>query len=1053
MAVKSADVETELIDSVCARIRERLPPDQAGPAMEFARQFYHWVPAADLTDRDPLDLYGAAVAHWNLAQQRAPGEMKVHVYNPNFEHHGWASAHTVVQMVTDDMPFLVDSVTMELNRLDYSIDLVIHPVIRVVRDAEGQLTDVVEPGVESEHAVPESIIHAEVVHEPGKERLAELREHLERVLGDVDAAVRDWAAMRGRLTEISSRLELEPPPIDAGEVREVRQFLDWVADDHFTFLGYREYRFEDGVGLHAVEATGLGILSGRAATPLTKLNDKALALAKAPHLLVLTKANSRATIHRPAYLDYIGVKRIDADGRVTGEQRFLGLYTSRAYKQSPLDIPLIRGRVKDVLQRAAFPPASHDAKALLEILETYPRDSLFQIETDELFEIAIGLLGLGERQQLRLFARRDPLDRFMACLVAVPRDRFNTANRVKIGDLLSEAFGGTQTDWSLYLSESRLVRVHYIIHLAPDATGDYDLAELETRLVNATRAWTDDLRDALHEEHGEELGAQLYRRYQNAFPAGYEADQMARSAVADITRLDELADDGPILTLYRPLELTVGNAARCRLFSSTGISLSDVLPTFENMGARVVDEHPYEITPAGSDPLWIYDFGLRCAAEDLEEVREPFSDTFLGVWRGELENDGFNALVLRAGLTGREISVLRAVAKYLRQAGIAFSDRYMEQTLLGHPEIAALLVRMFVARFDPDDRDPQARGSLAVGIEEAIEHAVDEVQSLDEDRILRSFLSVVQAITRTNYFRRGAWPPGSSDGVGTDDDLPRPFLSFKLDPDKLSLLPLPRPRFEIFVYSPRVEGVHLRGGKVARGGIRWSDRREDFRTEVLGLMKAQMVKNALIVPVGSKGGFVLGSRQRRLGRLRLLARGCVRVRRLARIRPQGDGDHSPRRVGIGQAPLPRARDRHPDDRFHGRRDRRHGGRRVRQRNAAVASHQVACRVQPPARVPRSEPRPRDQLRRAPAAVRAPAVGLERLRREPDLGGRRRLSPLGEVDPDLTAGPGRARDGGPRRAGAQRCDPRDDRRAGRSALERRHRHVRKGFDRDPRRCGR
>jgi glutamate dehydrogenase len=605
-----------------------------------------------------------------------------------------------------------------------------------------------------------------------------------------------------------------------------------------------------------VQETGLGILSGRPATPLTKLNEKAMALAKAPHLLVLTKANSRATIHRPAYLDYIGVKSIDADGRVTGEQRFLGLYTSRAYKQSPLDIPLLRGRVKDVLQRAAFPSTSHDAKALLEILETYPRDSLFQIETDELFEIAIGLLGLGERQRLRLFARRDPLDRFMACLVAIPRDRFNTANRERIGALLSEAFDGTLSDWTLYLSESRLVRVHYIIRLEPDAPSDYDLAELESRLVQATRAWTDDLRDALHEEHGEEAGGQIYLRYQNAFPAGYRADEMARSAVADITRLEELSGGDPILTLYRPLELT-GNAARCRLFSATAVSLSDVLPTFENMGARVVDEHPYEITPAGSEPLWIYDFGLRCTAEDLETVRDTFSDAFLGVWRGELENDGFNALVLRAGLTGREISVLRAIAKYLRQAGIAFSDRYMEQTLLRHPEIAALLVQMFIARFDPDDRDPQARGSLAAGIEEAIEHSVDEVQSLDEDRILRSFLSAVQAMTRTNYFRGGAWPPGSSDATDGGAEVPRPFLSFKLDPERLPLLPLPRPRFEVFVYSPRVEAVHLRGGKVARGGIRWSDRREDFRTEVLGLMKAQMVKNALIVPVGSKGGFVL----------------------------------------------------------------------------------------------------------------------------------------------------------------------------------------------------
>jgi glutamate dehydrogenase len=864
MAVKPAEVESALIDSVCARIRELLPSDQANACEAFVRQYYHWVPAEDLSDREPLDLYGAALAQWKLAQHRAPGESKVRVYNPVFEQHGWASPHTVVELVTDDMPFLVDSVTMELARQGHGIDLVIHPVMRVRRDAGGRLVELLEPDESASDAQPESVLHAEVVREADRGRLSELHDGIARVLGDVEAAVRDWSAMRERMTELATELERRPPPIDEREVGETEAFLDWLVDDHFTFLGYREYKFEDAedtIGLRALDGSGLGILSGRPATPLTALRPKALALARAPHLLVLTKANSRATVHRPAYLDYVGVKTIGEDGNVTGECRFLGLYTSAAYKQSPLAIPLLRGKVKAVLERGGFPPASHDAKALLEILETYPRDSLFQIEADELFEVAIGLLGLGERQRLRLFARRDPLDRFMACMVCVPRDRFNTENRERIGRLLRDGFGGTQTDWSIYLSESLLVRVHYIVHLPPDAPEDYDLAEIEARLVQATRAWSDDLRDALNDEHGEELGAQLFERYGTAFPPAYRADWLARSAVGDIARLEELAgtaaDRGPILSLYRPAE-GADDAVRCKLFSASEVALSDVLPTFENMGARVVDEHPYELTPSDSKPMWLYDFGLQCTPQDVEGVGEAFEDAFLGVWRGELENDGFNALVMRAGLTGREITVVRAIAKYLRQAGIAFSDRYMEQTLLAHPEIAALLVRLFVARFSPDDRDGGARDSLARGIEEAIAHAIDEVQSLDQDRIMRSFLSVVQAILRTNYFRPG------------DGDQPRPCLSFKLDPSKVPLLPLPRPRFEIFVYSPRVEGVHLRGGKVARGGLRWSDRPEDFRTEILGLMKAQMVKNALIVPVGSKGGFVVkrppadGSREAQL---------------------------------------------------------------------------------------------------------------------------------------------------------------------------------------------
>ncbi len=868
MAVKPADLESELINAVCERIRERLPEGQAGPCESFVRQYYHWVPAADLIDRDPLDLYGAALAHWNMMQRRAPAESKVHVYNPDFEQHGWSSPYTVVELATDDMPFLVDSVTMELGRQGYGIDIVIHPVMRVRRDADGQLIELLEPDADAPDAISESVLHAEVVREPDTARLKELHDGVARVLGDVEAAVRDWTAMRAKMSDLATQLEQRPPPIDGDEVSEVKAFLDWAVNDHFTFLGYREYEFDgtgEEIGLRALDGSGLGILSGPAATPLTPLAGKALALAKAPHLLVLTKANSRSTVHRPAYLDYIGVRIIGADGQVTGERRFLGLYTSAAYKQSPLEIPLLRGKVKDVLDRAGFPPATHDAKALLEILETYPRDSLFQIETDELFEVAIGVLGVGERQRLRLFVRRDPLDRFMACMVCIPRDRFNTETRELIAELLRDGFGGTQVDWALYLSESLLVRVHYIVHLPPDAPTGYDVSELEARIVHATRAWTDDLRDALVEEHGEELAAQLYKRYASAFPAGYRADWVARSAVADIARLDELVageGSGPIISLYRPLEVAA-DVVRCKLFSAAGVSLSDVLPTFENMGARVIDEHPYEITPTGSGPLWIYDFGLRGAAQDVEAVRDAFQDTFLGVWRGELENDGFNALVIRAGLTGREITILRGIAKYLRQAGIAFSDRYMEQTLLAHPEIAALLVRMFVARLDPRDRESGAREALAQGVEEALEHAIDEVASLDQDRILRSFLAVVRAILRTNYFRPG------------DDGRSRPFLSFKLDPAKVPLLPLPRPRFEIFVYSPRVEGVHLRGGKVARGGLRWSDRREDFRTEVLGLMKAQMVKNALIVPVGSKGGFVVKRPPAEGGREALLEEGIA----------------------------------------------------------------------------------------------------------------------------------------------------------------------------------
>ncbi|HET9721318.1 MAG TPA: NAD-glutamate dehydrogenase [Solirubrobacteraceae bacterium] len=849
MAVRTTEAEAELIAGVCERVRERVPSDQAGSCEAFVRQYYHWVPPVDLAGRSSLDLYGAAVSHWNLTAQRHRGEVKLHVYNPEFERHGWQSPHTVIEVVTDDMPFLVDSVTMELSRSGYGTHLVIHPVIRVVRDGADHLIGVTDPTGGPPEAEAESILHVEIDRENDPERLAELAERIERVLGDVSRAVEDWQPMRERALALVEELADGHAPVSEPTLAEIRSFLRWLTEDRFTFLGYREYdliREPSSYGqrgrLQAVPDSGLGILRGAPASPVTSLSERAFGLAVDDSPLLLTKANSRATVHRPSYLDYVGVKRFDAEGRVIGERRFLGLFTTAAYKESPLAIPLLRGKVNYVLERAAFPPDSHDAKALREICESYPRDSLFQIDSEELFRIAMGILGLGERQRVRVFAHSDVLERFVTCLVCLPRDRFNTENRLRAGDILLDALDGSHFDWSLQLTESTIAKVHYIVHTR-DGVPPYDEQEIESRIVTAIRAWSDDLRDALVEEHGEQAGLRQWRRFEHAFPPAYRADWMARSAVGDVARIEELEKRrDPILRIYRPLEAEP-DTMRCKLFSLTRISLSDVLPTFEHMGARVIDERPYEITPADGPSLWIYDFGMRSKIEEVEKIHDLFEEAFLGVWRGELEDDALGALVLRAGLTGREITVLRAIARYLRQAGVPFTDSYIQRTVIGHPDIAVLLLRLFGARFDPDWQD-QAKAERLSG---EIVAAIDAVPSLDEDRILRSFHAVVCATLRTNYYKRNESAPGR----------PPAYLSFKLDPEQIPLLPAPRPRFEIFVYSPRIEGVHLRGGRVARGGIRWSDRPEDFRTEVLGLMKAQMVKNALIVPVGSKGGFVL----------------------------------------------------------------------------------------------------------------------------------------------------------------------------------------------------
>ncbi|HYZ05276.1 MAG TPA: NAD-glutamate dehydrogenase [Rubrobacter sp.] len=847
-------VKDELLDKVVARIKEQLQEDQAPRVEEFARQYYGWIDTEDLEDRSPIDAYGAALSHWSFAGRREPGEWKIRVYNPHFEEHGWQSTHTVIEMVNDDMPFLVDSTRMEINRQGYAIHMILHPVMKVRRDAEGRLIDILPPDADGEDIISESVIHVEVDRQTEPFVLEDLKQSIENTLADVKASVEDWPEMRRRVGDIVSVLEENPPDFEPEDLAETRAFLEWVDADNFTFLGYREYDLTTQNGeevLCAVQGSGLGILrqseSGPVSRALAELPPDVRRLVRTPKLLNLTKANSRATVHRPSYLDYIGIKKFDESGAVTGERRFLGLYTFSAYSASVFDIPLVRRKVRYVLQRSGFPEGSHNEKDLLEILETYPRDELFQISKEELFEIAMGILHLQERQRVRFFVRRDTYGRFFSCLVFVPRDRYNTVIRERMQDILLKAFDGANVEYNVRLSESVLARIHFIIYTQPGETPEYDEAEIEGRIVETTRSWTDNLYDAMIEQCGEERGIELFRKYRDAFSPGYRAGFLPRTAVSDVQRMETLKSDDDLgMSLYHPIE-EPKDFLGFKLFRlGEQVLLSEILPLLEDMGVEVVDERPHEVKPAGCPPVWIYDFGLvHEAGDELQtgEVKEIFQDAFVRAWRGAVENDGFNRLVLRARLTWREISILRAYCKYLRQTGSTFSQDYMEDALVTNQHIARLIVDLFEARLDPSRQNKA--GAESGRLKEEIEQALEAVESLDEDRILRTFLDITLATLRTNYYQ------------STPDGDPKPHLSFKLDPERIPGLPRPLPRFEIFVYSPRTEGVHLRGGEVARGGIRWSDRREDFRTEILGLMKAQTVKNAVIVPVGAKGGFVV----------------------------------------------------------------------------------------------------------------------------------------------------------------------------------------------------
>ncbi|MFH8340233.1 NAD-glutamate dehydrogenase [Streptomyces sp. AM6-12] len=891
MQTKLDEAKAELLERA-ARVAENSPvgghlptgstgegspdtPDNESTLAFLQRYYLHTAPE-DLDDRDPVDVFGAAVSHYRLAENRPQGTANVRVHTPTVEENGWTSSHTVVEVVTDDMPFLVDSVTNELTRGGRGIHAVIHPQFVVRRDLTGKLLEIlptpatsVDPAELPHDAHIESWIHVEIDRETDRADLKEITSDLLRVLSDVREAVEDWDKMREAAARIAGELESEPVPADLpeAEVAEARELLRWLAADHFTFLGFREYELRGDDTLAAVPGTGLGILRSDpqhdeddqhpVSPSFERLPADARAKAREHKLLVLTKANSRATVHRPSYLDYIGVKKFDKDGNVVGERRFLGLFSSAAYTESVRRVPVIRRKVAEVLDRAGFSPNSHDGRDLLQILETYPRDELFQTPAAELQSIVTSVLYLQERRRLRLYLRQDEYGRYYSALVYLPRDRYTTGVRLRIIDILKEELGGISVDFTAWNTESILSRLHFVVRV-PQGTelpelSDADKDRIEARLVEAARSWVDGFTEALNAELGEERAAELLRRYNNAFPEGYKADHTPRAAVADLVHLERLTEEPGndfALSLYEP----VGAAPDERRFKiyrkGASVSLSAVLPVLQRIGVEVVDERPYELRCSDRTTGWIYDFGLRLPkalgagnGDYLgDDGRERFQEAFAATWTGRAENDGFNALVLSAGLTWREAMVLRAYAKYLRQAGSTFSQDYMEDTLRNNVHTTRLLVSLFEARMSPERQ--QAGLELTDALLEELDAALDQVASLDEDRILRSFLTVIKATLRTNFFQRRA------------DGHPHDYVSMKFDPQAIPDLPAPRPAFEIWVYSPRVEGVHLRFGKVARGGLRWSDRREDFRTEILGLVKAQMVKNTVIVPVGAKGGFV-----------------------------------------------------------------------------------------------------------------------------------------------------------------------------------------------------
>ncbi|MCB1567506.1 MAG: NAD-glutamate dehydrogenase, partial [Xanthomonadales bacterium] len=869
----------EALACILNDLRSTVSPQQYGAAALFAGTFYSRMNSDEFEARASKDWAALVAGFMEFASVRAQGQVSVRVFNPSLEQHGWESPHTVIQIVNQDMPFLVDSVGMVLANLGIGIHVLGHPVVRVQRDADGRAVAI---GEDARDGTLESMMHVEINRQVGAVEFAQLDSQIHAVLDDVRACVADWKAMRERARESADYVSAAASPVSPQQVQEASAFMRWLADDHFTFLGYREYKVSPEKGdnlLLPVADSGLGLLRDdrRAGRPrsVSGLLEAMHAAGHAPDALILTKTNARSTVHRGGYMDYVGVLEFDANGRACGERRFIGLYTSSVYNQSTWHIPVVRERNEYVAEHSGLPKDGHSAKALRHILETLPRDELFQSNRNELYGTVMSVLSLQERIRPRLFVRRDRYGRFFSVLVYIPRDRHNTMARKRIEAMLMQALNGQRIDTTTQVGESPLAQLHMIVRPKAGAPESVDVASLERNLEEIVRDWHDTLRDQLVQRHGEAAGLDLAGRFARALPMGYIEEVSPELAAADVERLARLdAENDLSLQLYERGDADL----RFKLYRfGQDISLSEALPLMENLGLRIRTEHPY-VVHAGHDTIHIQDFEIEARSNvQVDSVRARFEDAFEAIWRGRAESDGFNRLILAGRLEWRQVAMLRGYAKYLLQVGVPFSQSYMEETLVRYPLLARLLVELFEARFHPEeDATKKAEGqanfraelvalagsdALAMrtletvvaartasrdaqmaATKKALRILLDQVESIDEDRILRKFEAAILATLRTSFYQ-------------SNKERSREVIAFKIDPAAVPESPKPHPYREIFVYGPRVEGTHLRFGAVARGGLRWSDRREDFRTEVLGLVKAQMVKNTVIVPEGAKGGF------------------------------------------------------------------------------------------------------------------------------------------------------------------------------------------------------
>lgn len=813
----------------------------------FASAFFKEALPDELLGLDDDTMERIVLFSWNACAQRTLGQPKIVLEALKTKGSTPGRGRMGLCIINDDMPFLVDSIGAELAAQGLTIDRMIHPILDVRRNTSGDREETVGGRASTPPAsgvLRESVIYIEVGQLDAKARQT-LTTRLEQVLADVRAAVEDWPEALKALRVVARELEASPPPGTPDDIAEAVAFLDWLADDNFTLLGYRAYAFQgEGAGLAAQpkEARGLGLLrnadfpvwagmEGKSSLP-TRLQP----FFATPEPLLVTKSNALSTIHRRVYMDYIGVKTFDAKGRVTGEHRFVGLFTSSSYAASVRGVPLLRRKVAHVLHTCGFDPRSHAGKALVHVLERFPRDEMIQIEPEQLTDVALGLLSLLDRPRPKLFLREDRFQRFFSVLVYVPRDAYRSDIREAAGRMLTATLSARLSLFSVELGDDGLARVHYIFQADPGAKVSVDQAELDRRLTLLVMGWDDQLEDALGALVGGEHAAQLRLSHGKVLSASYRSQFTPAEAATDIHLLTQLkSEQGREVLIYRKAQ-DPAHRMRLKIYRlGQVIPLSDCVPVLEHLGLRVIEEYPFDLADGALG--WIHDFLLEeptGAALDIDWLKPALEPALKAILLGEQEDDAFNALVIKANLSVEQVGILRAYFRYMRQIGLPYGQDTVQGALVHYSRVTRDLIDLFAARFDPHNTHKR----LTEAVDHRLTDGLGDVVALDDDRILRLYRAVMLATIRTN-----AYQPD------------RPALAFKLKSQDVPGLPLPVPYREIFVYSPRVEGIHLRGGKVARGGLRWSDRRDDFRTEVLSLMKAQMVKNAVIVPVGAKGGF------------------------------------------------------------------------------------------------------------------------------------------------------------------------------------------------------